>query len=734
MGKTQLATEYAHRFGGTYDLAWWVAAEQPGLIGEQFAALSAELGCTEPGAGMEAVRSAVLGELRERSRWLLVFDNAEAPGDISRWLPGGSGHVLVTSREPGWTEIAVPVEIDVLARTESVAILCDRVAGLAEADASQLADRLGDLPLAVAQAAGFMAQTGMPAAEYLDQLETKAARILDQAPPASYPKSLAAATQLIADQLAHTDRAASQLADLCAFLAAEPIPDNLITGAIDKLPSPLKARAADPVAWRNTLGHMTRQSLARVDPSGLQMHRLTQAILRDRLTPHRAAAARALVETILGASNPGSPQDPTTWPQWGRLMPHLLAADLSNTADTSLRKVAYLVIWYLYARGDDSRGLDLAQKLYLQWSETLGKDNPDTLSMAIALGMELLEEGEVQSACELDEDTLARCRRVLGEDHSDTLRAANNLANDLRQLGEVQSACELDEDTLSRRRRVLGEDHKDSLGSAYNVAIALYLLGKVQASRELNEDTLSRRRRVLGEDHPETLASAGSLALDLFELGEVQAGRELDQDTLARHRRVLGEDHPATLRAAGNFAFILRELGETQAARELDEDILVRSRRMLGQDHPDSLRAASNLALDLRELGETQAARELDEDILVRSRRMLGQDHPDSLRAASNLALDLRELGETQVARELDEDILVRSRRMLGQDHPATLRAAGNFAFILRELGETQAARELDEDILIRRRRMLAEYHPMERYDEALRGFNRASKSTLPML
>ena len=52
---------------------------------------------------------------------------------------------------------------------------------------------------------------------------------------------------------------------------------------------------------------------------------------------------------------------------------------------------------------------------------------------------------------------LARCRRVLGEDHSDTLRAANNLANDLRQLGEVQSACELDEDTLSRRRRVLAK-------------------------------------------------------------------------------------------------------------------------------------------------------------------------------------------------------------------------------------------------------------------------------------
>ena len=37
---------------------------------------------------------AVLTELRERERWLLVFDNAESPRDIAEWLLGGSGHVL----------------------------------------------------------------------------------------------------------------------------------------------------------------------------------------------------------------------------------------------------------------------------------------------------------------------------------------------------------------------------------------------------------------------------------------------------------------------------------------------------------------------------------------------------------------------------------------------------------------------------------------------------------------
>jgi hypothetical protein len=49
-GKTQLAAEYAWRFAGAYELGWWVDAEQAGLIGDQFAALGAALGCVGPGA------------------------------------------------------------------------------------------------------------------------------------------------------------------------------------------------------------------------------------------------------------------------------------------------------------------------------------------------------------------------------------------------------------------------------------------------------------------------------------------------------------------------------------------------------------------------------------------------------------------------------------------------------------------------------------------------------------
>ena len=137
VGKTQLAAEYAHRFAGTYDLAWWINAEQGGLIGDQVAALGLALGCVPPGAGAQTARAAVLAELRHRGRWLLVFDNAEDPADVAPWLPGGGGHVLITTRERGWDEVAAPVEMDVLARAESVAILQARVPALSGAGAGR---------------------------------------------------------------------------------------------------------------------------------------------------------------------------------------------------------------------------------------------------------------------------------------------------------------------------------------------------------------------------------------------------------------------------------------------------------------------------------------------------------------------------------------------------------------------------------------------------------------------
>ena len=586
VGKTQLAIEYAHRFANGYDAVWWIPAEQAGLISNQVAALAAALGCTDRDAPVTVAAGAVLAELRARGRWLLLFDNAEEAGDLVPWLPGGtSGHVLITTRTSGWDEIAArPVEVDVFVRPESTAILRGRVRGLAEVDADALATELGDLPLAVAQAASYMAESGMPAADYLHLVRTRAGQVLDQGHVLSYPRSLAGAIQLTMEKLARDDPAAAQLAQICAFLAPEPIPLALFPAAADRLPEPLAGSAADLLAWRKLLTGLGRSALARADWRSVQLHRLTQAVLRDQFGTDRATATRALAGTILAANSPGDPGDPVTWPGWAQLMPHILAIDPAASSDPAVRSLANNATWYLLKHGDTRGGHDLARHLYEEWARQLGSDDSFTLWAANSIGEALRLQGQYVEARRIDEDSLARERRVRGEDHPDTLTLARNLAVDLRRLGEYQAARELDEDTLARRRVLGGEDHPDTLLSARSLAADLRNLGEHQAARELDEDTLARRRRVLGEDHPDTLTSARNLAADLRNLGEHQAARELDEDTLARRRRVLGEDHPATLTSAYSLAADLRNLGEHQAARELDEDTLARRRRVLGED------------------------------------------------------------------------------------------------------------------------------------------------------
>jgi tetratricopeptide (TPR) repeat protein len=600
VGKTQLAVEYAHRFAGDYDLVWWIAGENPALIGEQLAALAVAAGLIGIDEGITAAVAAARNHVRGIDRSLLIFDNVEKREDLHQWLTGGSVHVLVTSRSPLWSGVAASVSVDVFARAESTALLRRNAPELDDDEADRLARGLGDLPLAVAQAADLLAETGMRVTDYLDALDRRAAELLDaDSPPVGYPRPLAAAVSLAAGRLATDAPAAGQLLTLCAYLAPEPIPLDLFTSSSGlDLPAELAAVTGSSVALARAAGRLTRYGLARATTGGLQLHRLTQAVIRDT-DPHPDRHCR-LVEQLLIAAKPDDGTDPAMWPRWSLLLPHILACNPAATDSDRLRRLAFDACWHLLARGDAHTALPLAKHLHANWATRLGPDDPTTLLATSALGYAHRQLGHYTQARQLDEDALTRHRRLLGDDHPHTLNSADAVANTLQEMGEHEQARHLREDTLTRRRRLFGDDHPDTLGSANNLANDLYLLGEYELSRHLHVDTLARRRRVLGDDHPETLKSANNLANNLQELGEIRQARELYEDTLARRRRVLGDDHPNTLNSASNLAINLQGVGEIGQARELYEDTLARRRRVLGDDHPETLASAESL----RRLGE----------------------------------------------------------------------------------------------------------------------------------
>ena len=281
VGKTQLALEYANRFAGEYDLVWWVSAEQAGLIGEQFTALGVELGIVDPGADSAVAKSKVLGHLSGLRRWLLIFDNVVDSEDVRPWLPRGRGHILITSRQGNWHQIAHAVELDVLSRDEAVRFLVEQRSGLDTAEAGRLAEALGDLPLALAQAVGYLSSTGMPVAEYRQSLVEETEAVLALGRPVDYPQSLAAAITLSVAALSAADPAAVAILRLCAFLAPEPIPVDLIVEmATPTEPYPAVLAALPEVigkrlARQEAIGRIGAYGLARLGSGTVTVHRLT---------------------------------------------------------------------------------------------------------------------------------------------------------------------------------------------------------------------------------------------------------------------------------------------------------------------------------------------------------------------------------------------------------------------------------------------------------------------------
>ncbi|MEU5888309.1 FxSxx-COOH system tetratricopeptide repeat protein [Streptomyces sp. NPDC047461] len=649
IGKTLVALEYAFRHAADYDLVWWVDAEQSEQVVARYAELAARVDVAKPEAGVEFNARYAMEYLRTRDRWLIILDNAEDPDQLRSWLPEGGGHVLITARNPAWSGIVPGLSLGVFSREESVAYLRGQLPALTDDQADALAEALGDLPLALAQAAGVM-RGGIPADRYLELLRTNTAQLLGRSNLPDYPASLAATVTIAAERLEADHPGAVAVLRLAAFLGPEPIPTSWLVTARDSLAS--VPGDADDIFWpESALTPLGRYGLAVVGSDVFQVHRLTQAVVRQSVD--EADALRDDVATLLTAVDPGEPELPGTWARWAALAPHVTAALPSLNARAALRPTLLSTARYLVRSAQPHAARALAGTLYETWSALLGRDHPDTLRAAHMVTWALDGLGEYAEILPLVEDILERRQRVLGEDDDDTLSSAHDLAVTLTNLGRYEEANVVNRDKYKRRRATLGEDHPETLRAAYSLAVTSGASGDPETARASLAEVLEQQRSSLGHDHPNTLDTAHHLANSLGQLKRFHEAHRLTTEVMERRRNVLGEEHPDTLRTCHALGIVLSQLKRSDESHVVLADALERQRRTLGDNHPDTLSTADSFGNVLAEVGRYAEAEQVLRDTRTRVQRALGSEHWLHVGVTRHLADVLETRGRTFEAHKL---------------------------------------------------------------------------------
>ena len=739
-GKSQLASELAWSCEEKkWHLVAWIDATSKEQVRSGLIELADRLGIETQGRNEESIIEQCFSHLEsgEPSDRLIVFDNVKDINDLIKLVPRGDGLrvVVTTTNDCGWKNQSWDsIKIGVFSREDSIKCLL-RITDSEDLEAADaVAQKLGDLPLAIAQAGATACAEDWTLKKYLVRLKRYSSSIVikpvrGDSYTEDVSKALLMAVDAALDKLGDNECevARRQLGGL-AVLAQSGVPTRWIDPLSPDAYNADREENVPDIADENAHSALTAlvnmsvvQQSADKAKTITMLHRLQAQVLREKWDAETATCEEAFDAAVEILGRTKYEQLPSNATDARRREVSDLIAQLSAIAvqdysrslfeSEQIRLYLYRAFKYGHDLGIEYKTVELSEAVGVI-EDVLGADHPVTLTVRNNLAGAYKSAGRLAEAIELFKQVLAERERVLEADHPDTLTVRNNLASAYESVGRFGEAIDAWEELLLDCQRVLGADHPVTLTVRNNLAVAYRSVGRFGEAIELFEQVLADRVRVLGPDHPDTLTTRHNLASAYGDVGRFGEAIELFEQVLAEYERVLGADHPDTLTVRNNLAGAYESVGRFGEAIELFEQVLAERERVLGADHPDTLNTRNNLALAYKSVGRFGEAIELFEQVLAERERVLGADHPDTLNTRNSLAGAYDSVGRFGEAIDAWEELLLDCQRVLGADHPDTLGVRNNLAVAYDSVGRLAEAIDAWEELLPDCQRVLGADHP----------------------
>ena len=671
-GKTQLAAALAKQCeDANWSLVAWVNAVSPESIKSALVELAKELKIdTSDQPTQDQVIARCLNYLRssEALDRLIIFDNVEDINNLCGLVPTGDGlHVVATTTNStgwdsqGWRTITVGV----FDREKSINYLLNTTNSTDHKAADTLAHRLGDLPLALAQAATTAGNRGLSLDHYLDRLDSFGSeRVIRPVPGDYYADDVATALCMaIEDTLENladpTRRPARRQLGALTLLAESGVPTRWLDPTIEQQDSQelQGAHRAEDEDAHDALTELVHRSVVQQseDGSTTRLHRLQAQVLRESWTENEAAEAYESAAILLDKVDVDRfPRNATDsrrretlalieqlrviceQPYSHQLLEHTQILSILNHALTQ----AYDLELYQDA-------ITLSDTVRLL-AGRFASNTEDLLTLYNNLAVVYQFAGYLDVAITLYEDNLKRSNDLHGAEHFETLYQYCNLLYAYRTAGRLDEAITQSIQLIKVGTKVLGADHRLVLTLRNNLASCYKLAGQLDIAINEYQQVLDDHVRVLGSHDPNTLATRNNLASAYQSASRLNDAINLYTEVLAIGTSVLGEYHPNTLTWRYNLAYALQIAGRIDEAIPHFAKLLAGRTRILGGEHPDTLAAGNNLALAYAIGGDFPGAIKQWEMIYADSKRVLGEAHPLTATVHENLEAAKRKLEQQE--------------------------------------------------------------------------------------
>ena len=708
MGKTQIALEYAYQHALDYSGVFWIGAETEAQVVSSLLRIAELLQVPERHAPEpQHVVAAVHRWLTTHSQWLLIWDNLDDLDLLARYLPPArGGAILLTTRAQALGTLArglalLPMEseegrlfllrrakvLEPDATSVQVRHFAARLPG-EYAAATELVEVLGGLPLALDQAGAYIEETGCGLADYLQSYGTQRSHFLARRgiPGGDHPDSVAATFRLVWQRVQREHPPAAEVLRVCAFLAAEAIPEELFLADCTSSADAAHASAALDLA----LASLRTCSLVQRHPATrtFALHRLVQAVLQEAMRkPEHVRVQRRAVH-LLNAAFPDVPPGLRieTWGPCERLLPHVLTCTATLPAHVQDQALAQLLLkaaGYLLERSAHQQAERLGQRALQCFEATLGPQHPQVAVALYLLARLARQQGQYVQAEQRFQQAASLLEQALGSEHPRVAALLHSLAITYSQQGKYELAEPLYQRALRLREQAFGPEHPEVATSLNTLGILARELGNYEQAEQYYQRALRIWEQAFGPEHPQVALTLNNLANLYREWGRYALAEPLCQRALSLLEQAMGLEHPDAAIPLDTLATVYREQGRYQQAALLYQRARCLLEQRLGAEHPRVVSPLTGQALLATAVGQYPEAEALYARALRIQQQALGPAHPETARLLAGLARLYVVWGRDEQAEPLLCQACAILEARLGPAHPETVKTAHDYQRLL---------------------------------------------------